>query len=107
MISLRSGSIKCYKFSVEFQFDVFRYLFSSQSSYKYYESNFPEDLFPPGWLALYDRLGDGCHIDLPIEMKPRLKWSGLCFNKASDGSLLPRPRYFTEVINVTLDKRHC
>ncbi len=105
--SLRLGSIRCYKFNVEFRLDVFSYLFNSDSGCKYYEDDFPEDHFPTGWSVVYDRLGDGCRIDFPVEMKPALKWSGLCFNKSDDGTLVPRPKYFNEVVSVKLDKCHC
>ena len=85
--SLRMGSIKNCRFAVEFRRDVFVKLFNSNCSHLYSEEDFPSELFPPEWSAVYDRLGDGCRIDFPVIMKPSLKWSRKCYNKLPDESL--------------------
>ena len=61
--SLRVGSIRKYKFSVEFRFDVVRYIFGSDREH-FSEEDFPAHLFPAGWSVVYDRLGDGCSISI-------------------------------------------
>lgn len=104
--SLRAGSIRKYKFSVGFRFDVFRYVFGSDREH-FSEEDFPAHLFPAGWSVVYDRLGDGCSIDFPIVMKPSLIWSPPCYSKLPDGHIELKPRYFTEVVCVTLNKSHC
>ncbi len=74
---------------------------NSVDDFNFNEDDFPKEYFPSEWSVVYDRLGYGCQVDFPIEMKPALTWSGLCYNKTANGTS-PRPRYFTETIKMVL-----
>ena len=55
------GSIKNNRFNVEFRRDVFVKVFkNNRNCYsKYYEEDFPSELFPRGWSAVYSQLSLG------------------------------------------------
>ena len=113
--SLNLGTIRMFKFSVDFQFDVFRFLFSSKGKTDergkglraYEKEDFDSEFFPSGWDVAYDRLGNGCCVDYPITMKTILKYGPRCFRKTSDGTLSKKSRVFYETLHVTLIKRRC
>ena len=60
-----------FKFSVDFQFDVFRFLFSSKGKTDergkglraYEKEDVDSEFFPIGWDVAYDRLNNGCCVD--------------------------------------------
>ncbi len=68
------------------------------------EIDFRDLYFPSGWDVVYDRLGDGCKVVYPITMKSCIRWSRPCYRKLKlpDGSLHHKPRYFREVVHVTV-----
>ena len=112
--SLKLGVNRSCKFSLEFRMDVFRFLFSDKGTTpptgrgKFYElEEFSSAYFPAGWHIVYDRLGDGCRVDFPIRLESKLKWSSTVYSKQDDGTLLPKPRTFTEMIYVSLVKVRC
>jgi len=75
---------------------------------KFYElEEFSSAYFPVGWHIVHDRLGDGCRVDFPIRLESKLKWSSTVYSKQDDGTLLPKPRTFTEMIYVSLVKVRC
>lgn len=104
-----------FKFSVDFQFDVFKFLFGSKGKAHergkglqiYEKEDFDSEFFPSGWDVVYDRLGNGCCVDYPITMKPILKYGPKCFSKSSDGTLTQKSRLFYETLHVTLLKKRC
>ena len=89
-----------FKFSVDFQFDVFKFLFSRKGKAHergmgmrvYEKEDFDTEFFCSGWDVTYDRLGNGCCIDYPITMKPVLKYGPKSFSKSDDGTLTPKSR---------------
>ncbi len=54
---------------------------------------------------MYDKLGNGCTIDLPIRLESKLKWSPAMYDKLEDTTIVAKPRYFTEHVVVTLVKK--
>ena len=105
--SLRAGTIRGCKFTVPFRFDVFHHLFSRKPNWEYIETDFPSHLFAPGWDTVYSCIGDGCRVVFPIIMKPSVQWSKKCYWKQPDGSLKLKPRFFTEVLHIKLNKTRC
>ena len=43
---------------------------------------------------MYDRLGDGCMIDFPIRMQPKLKFGTKCYDKNTADKLVLKKRSF-------------
>ena len=112
--SLKLGVNRNCKFSLEFTTDVFNFLFSGKGTTppngwgKFYGlEDFGSTYFPAGWHVVYDRLGDGCRIDFPIRLESKLKWSTTLYSKQEDGTLVPKPKTFTEMICVSLVKVRC
>ena len=113
--SLSLGTIRMFKFSVDFRFDVFKFLFSSKGKTHekgkglrvYKKEDFDSKFFLSGWDVVYDRLGNACCVDYPITMNPILKYGPKCFSKTSDGTLSQKPRFFYESVHVILSKKRC
>lgn len=89
-----------FKFSVDFNFDILKFLFSSKGKThnrgKVYEKeDFDGEFFPSGWDVAY----------YPITMKPIFKYGPNCFSKSSDGILTQKSRSFYETLHVTLIKK--
>ena len=60
----------------------------------------PNCIFPAGWDVVYDRLGDGCHVEYPVTLRPVLQYGKKCFCINSDGRVSEKPRIFYETVNV-------
>lgn len=112
--SLKLGVNTNCKFSLEFRTDVFNFIFSGKGTTPptgrgtFYElEDFGSTYFPAGWHVVYDRLGDGCGIDFPVRLESKLKWSTTLYSKQEDGTLLPKPKTFIEMIYVSLVKVRC
>ena len=67
--SLRVGTVRNTKFTVEFRTDVFRLLFDGKREranngrgHLYQLTDFDSKYFSPGWHQCWDRLGDGCEL---------------------------------------------
>ena len=104
--SLRAGSIRLNKFTVEFRLDVFRAIFGAEKT-EFYKKDFPPELFPEHWHIIYSHIGDGCQVKFPIYVRARLKWARQTYMKCADGTMMPKPKTFTEIIHVTLNKIRC
>lgn len=110
--SLKCGTIRASKFSIEFRLDVFRYLFNSKGrargSGKLYEKDdFNSDYFGEDWWFVLDKNGDGCCVDFPMEMRTAVKFSPIMYSKCSDGRIVERLRSYSEIVYVILLKRRC
>ena len=103
--SLNAGTVRSSTFSVPFKFEVYRYLFGNLTNL--FETDFPSNLFPSNWFVVHDKYGNGCSIDFPIKMTRKLKYEPKSFFKARDGTMIAKPRIFTEVICVNLCKKCC
>lgn len=112
--SLKLGTVRLCKFSVEFRLDVFKFLFdgkgttSSRTAGKLYNrGDFDSKYFPEGWNTVCDKLGDGCEIEFPVQMDIHIKYGPKCYLKDSEGSFSLKPRSFSEVVIVTISKNRC
>ena len=83
--SLRAGTVRNTKFTVEFRTDVFKLLFAGKGEaasngrgYLYQQADFNSGHFTPGWHQCWDRLGDGCKVVFPIQMHSYIKFSPVC-----------------------------
>ena len=59
------------------------------------------------WTIVYDKYGNGCCIDFPLVIIPRLKYGPIVYDRCTDGSVTQKQRQFTETITVTLVKKRC
>lgn len=113
--SLNAGTVRSCTFTIPFNLDVFKYLFNDKgtsiprSSGKTYSlADFDiGDLLPDDWYVLYDKHGNGCSIDFPITITPKIKYGPKCYVKSSDGLVVEKPKLFTEIIHVNLCKKRC
>ena len=101
-------------FSVDFNFDVFRFLFGNKGrtpskgkGLLYDKSDFASEFFHKDWDMVLDRLGDGCRVEFPVQLRPVIKFSKKCFVRDSDGVLIEKPRSFNETLCITLLKERC
>lgn len=114
--SLKAGTVRSWKFYVEFRLDVFNFLFDGkgrdpnvESGTLYDKEDFDSAYFPDDWWIVLDRHGDSCCIDFPVRLGPTLlhRPGGRHYTRRSDGKLIEKPRYFSEVVFVTLVKKRC
>lgn len=113
--SLKAGTVKVYKFCVEFRLDAFRYLFHGKGSSQartsgmlYNQEDFTKEYFPEDWWIVLDKNGDGCCVDFPVELRPAVKFSSIMYTKCqSTDKLVQKPRSFSEIVYVTLLKKRC
>ena len=101
-------------FSIDFDFDVFRFLFSDKGrtpskgrGLLYDKNDFASEFFPKDWDVVLDRLGDGCKVDFPVQLRPVLRLGKKCYCRDSDGTLRENSRTYYETICVTLFKQRC
>ena len=102
------------KFTVEFRTDVFRLLFGGKGEranngrgHLYQLTDFDSKYFSPGWHQYWDRLGDGCEVNFPIQLHSTIKYSPLCYCLDSNGCVVPKSRYYNEVVSVFMLKTQC
>ena len=69
------------------------------------QNDFCEDFFVSSWYVLLDRFGNGCAIDFPIVVCPRIKYGPRTFIKNNDGRVAESSRMFIEVLCVNLVKK--
>ena len=112
--SLSLGTVRMHIFSVDFNFDVFRFLFSDKGrthskgrGLLYDKNDYASELFHKDWDIVLDRLGDGCRVEFPVQLRPVVKCSKKCFFRGSDGTLTEKPRTLNETVCVTLFKQRC
>ena len=112
--SLRAGTVRSYKFCVEFRLDVFKFLFSNKGTLPesgagrlYEECDFSPEFFNDNWFVTFNKLGNGCSVDSPIRSVdfPKLTYGPKCYTKDSIGNIIAKQRSFNEVVIVTLLKR--
>ena len=103
--SLRSGALFNAKITVNFRADVFKYLFKDNRECN--SDDFPEDLFPPHWDTVYNKIGDGCRLQYPIILRPAIQWSKRAYIKTNAGEIVEKPRFCTEVLHIKLSKIRC
>ena len=116
--SLNLGTIRCCKFSLEYRFDVFNFLFSGKGSKPksgrgllYRLADFDRTYFSSNWFLSYDRLGNACRVDFPIRMQPRLKQGPIrymprdCTDNASE--LVKQNTVYLETVVVNVIKCYC
>ena len=93
-LSLSTGTSRKRFISFEFRSDVYQFLFrhkgvtriNTKKGYKSFDSG--PVYFTPGWDTIYDhRLGDGCRIHFPVEMKRTTIWSKKLYDREEDGTL--------------------
>ena len=112
--SLRVGTVRNTKFTVEFRTDIFRLLFGGKGERAnngrgnlYQLTDFDSKYFSPGWHQCWDRLGDGCEVNFPIQLYSTIKYSPLCYSLDSNGCVVPKSRYYNEVVSVFMLKNRC
>ena len=71
------------------------------------QTDFNEEHFVGSWYVLYDRFGNGCAVDFPIVVCPRIKYGPKAFRKNDDSIIVETPRMFVEVVCINLVKKHC
>ena len=111
---MSAGVIRSHKLVIQFNLDVFRYLFYNKGTPIAHVNGKSYDLvdfnvifFPADWYVAYDKHGDGCCIDFPVIMTPKIKYGPTCYRKNSDGIVIVKPRLFTEIVCVTVHKKRC
>ena len=112
--SLSLGTVRMHTFSIDFNFDIFRFLFSNKGKAPskgkgllYDRCDFASEYFTDKWDVVLDRLGDGCKVEFPIRLRPVLKFSKKCYVRNGDGNLKQKPRTFYETLSVTVFKHRC
>ena len=112
--TLRAGAVRNTKFMVEFRTDVFKFLFggkgeraSSSHGHLYQLTDFDIKYFATGWHQCWDRLGDGCEVNFPIQLYSTVKYSPLSYSLDSNGCPVPKSRYYNEVVSVFMLKNRC
>lgn len=112
--SLRLGTVRQGKFSVEFRTDVFKALFDGKGETAktgrgclYRKDDFDSRYFPPSWYQCWDRLGDGCEVEFPIQLHSHIRYSPLCFTLDTSNTPIPKLRSFSEILSVSVIKRRC
>ena len=113
--SLRVGCVRNCMFVVPFRCDVFNFLFSGKGSSVrtkkgrlYTEEDFDPTYFSiKYWFVSYNKLGDGCKIDFPINLRSYVKFSPCTYIKNDDNVVVRRPRDFTELLSVSVVKVRC
>ena len=112
--SLKLGvNLNC-SFSVGFRTDVFNFLFRGRGSVpptgpgRFFElTDFSNDYFPVDWYIVYDKLGNGCKVAFPVRLESKIRLSSSVYCKNLDGSIVLKPKTFTEMIYVSLVKNRC
>ena len=96
---------------MKFRVDVFNFLFEGKGRAPptghglFYDlSSFSTTYFPVDWHVVYNKLGDGCRIDIPVRLESKLKWSSKVYVRDTSGNLVLKPRTFTEMVYVRLVK---
>ncbi len=102
------------RFTVSFRTDVFMLLFggkgqeTSRGKGRLYSlEDFNSEYFNSTWFVCHDKLGNGCRITFPVKLESVVRFSPVSFDKTIDGTLLPKPRAFSELLVVTLVKERC
>ena len=115
-LSLKSGSVGNNCIRIEFRLDVFRLLFDcrgqppiSGKGLLYSLEDFDDHYFVGEWYRRYNRLGDGCEVEFPMQLHSYLKWTSQGFSKAPDdpSTIVQKGSIFTEMLCIKLVKRHC
>ena len=109
-----AGVNRCRKFSLQFRTDVFIALFNGKGKSPtrgrgqlYDLEDFDPQFFHAEWYKCYNKLGNGCVIEFPVQLATRIKWSPMAYCKSHDGALAPKGRSFSEIVTVTLVKKRC
>jgi len=112
--SLKLGVNLCCSFSLGFRIDVFNFLFKGKGSVpptgrgNFFELvDFSKLYFPADWHVAYDKLGNGCEVVFPVRLESKTKFSSSVYGKCLDGSIVLKPKIFTEMIYVSLVKARC
>ena len=112
--SLKLGVNLGCRFSLRFRTDVFNFLFKGTGSVpptgrgKFFElEDFDNFYFPTDWYIVYDELGNGCKVVFPVMLESKTKFTNSVYCKCSDGSIVLKPKMFTEMIYVSLVKGRC
>ena len=113
--SLKSGSVGNNCIRIEFRLDVFRFLFCDKGQPPisgrgliYDLDDFDDRYFVGEWYRRYNRLGDGCEVDFPMQLHSYLKWTQQGYSKAPDDSELVRKVcVFSEMLCIHVVKCHC
>jgi len=69
--------------------------------------DFSKLYFPADWHVAYDKLGNGCEVVFPVRLESKTKFSSSVYGKCLDGSIVLKPKIFTEMIYVSLVKARC
>ena len=69
--------------------------------------DFEAERSPKNWHRVFDKLGNGCEVDFPVQLQSHMKWSPQCYYKTQQNSINIKPRDFEEVLSVYLTKERC
>ena len=97
--SLRNGAL----FNTKITVNVLKYLYKDNRECN--SDDFPEDLIPPDWDTVYNKIGDCCRLQYPIILQPALQWSKQAYIKTNAGE--KKPRFCSEVLHIKLSKIRC
>ena len=93
--SLRVGVVRNCSFVVPFRVDVFGFLFRDKGSTvrgkrgrMFSLADFNQTYFPSNWFVSHSRLGDGCKLDFPINLRNHVKFSPLTYFKDHNNDMV-------------------
>ncbi len=80
-----------------FRTDVYKLLFGGKwenpprgRGRLYSEADFSSQYFKSNWFVCYDKFGSGFRIRSPVRLDSVVRFSPLCFDKDTDGTLVPK-----------------
>ena len=113
--SLRVGVVCNCSFVVPFRCDVFNFLFSGKGisvphkrGRMFSLEDFNTDYFSSDWFVSYHKLGSGCKVEFPINLRSHVKFSPPLYTKDHNNDIVAKQtRDFTEVLSVSVAKVCC
>ena len=110
--SLKAGTLRDNKVSLEFSSDVYRFMFQGKGlkNRNGWQLMTQQDMescccLPKDWHTRWDSLGDGCSIDFPLKLKWKLKWSPVHYRKLRSGELEKKKQSFSETLDIFIVKK--
>ena len=109
--SLKTGTLRDNKVSLEFRSEVYNYTFQGKGRKdRGWQLMTQQDMescccLPKDWHTRWDSLGDGCSIDFPLKLKWNLKWSPVHYKKLPSGVVEKKKQSFSETLNMFIVKK--
>ena len=110
--SLKTGTLRNNKVSLEFSSDVYSSVFQGKGlkGRNGWQLMTQQDMescccLPKDWHTRWDSLGDGCSIDFPLKLRWKLKWSPLHYRKLPSGNVEKKKQTFSETLDMFIVKK--